>query len=428
MRDGIAPMPPPRSTARWLAEDHPMDSKQRNLLIGAAAAAIVVGGVGVFIGRTALAPKADHAGETVEQHAAELGGSPAGQPGAHGAEEHAEEIHMDAAAIAASHISLETLVAGALTAEIDAQGTVRAAPDGEAVLTARASGSITRLLKRLGDPVARGEVVAVVVSSEAAALSAALVSARSRQELARSTFERERRLFEGKITARQDFEAAQAELSQAEAEFTRAEAAVKAARVSDDGASVIITSPIAGRITFASDLAKLGSYVTPEAVLFRIADPSRIQIEAAVPATEAARIAPGDAAEVEASAGGKAAASVRSITPGVDVASRSATVVLTLAGRLDGLQPGQFVRVHIQPRQAPAGDRFVLPEEAVQSVEGRDVVFVRNGDTFAVAPVRIGSRSAGHIEILSGLTAGQVVAGRNAFLLKAELGKGEAEH
>jgi cobalt-zinc-cadmium efflux system membrane fusion protein len=403
-----------------------MDIKQRNLLIGAAAAAFLVGGAGIFVGRTALAPKADHAGETAEQHAAELGA--AGGPHDVHSDEHADEVHMDASTVAASGIGLETLVAGSLTAEIDAQGTVRAAPDGEAVLTARASGSITRLLKRLGDPVARGEAVAVVASSEAAALSAALASARSRRELARSTFERERRLFESRITAQQDFEAAQAELNQAETEFTRAEAAARAARVTADGASVMITSPIAGRITFASDLAKLGSYVTPEAVLFRIADPSRIQIEAAVPAAEATRIAPGDTAEIEASGGGKTAAIVRSVTPGVDVASRSATVVLTLSGRLDGLQPGQFVRVHIQPRQAPTGGRFVLPEEAVQSVEGRDVVFVREGDTFTPVPVRVGSRSAGHIEVLSGLVAGQVVAGRNAFLLKAELGKGEAEH
>ena len=93
------------------------------------------------------------------------------------------------------------------------------------------------------------------------------------------------------------------------------------------------------------------------------------------------------------------------------------------------MQPGQFVRAHIKPKSsAPVEGRFVLPEEAVQSVEGRDVVFVREGDAFTAMPVRVGSRGGGRIEVIEGLTAGQAVAGKNAFLLKAELGKGEAEH
>jgi cobalt-zinc-cadmium efflux system membrane fusion protein len=68
-----------------------------------------------------------------------------------------------------------------------------------------------------------------------------------------------------------------------------------------------------------------------------------------------------------------------------------------------------------------------VPDEAVQSVEGRDVVFVRTAKGFEARPVTVGQRSAGRAEIVSGLTAGQSIAARNAFLLKAELGKGEGE-
>ena len=408
-----------------------MQFNQRNLMIGAAAVAIAA--VGGVAGSMLFAPKQSHVGETPETHAAELpaaGGAEQAGEGEHAGEEHVEGlVEMNADALKAARIGLETTVAGSLTSEISAQATVAAAPDGEAVLTARASGAITQIRKRIGDPVSQGETVAVVASSEAAGISAALATAKSRLDLAQSSFDREKRLFDEKITARQDLEAAEAELGQAKAEYTRSQAAAKAARVSADGASVFIASPIGGRITFVADTAKLGAYVSPDAVLFRIADPKRIQIQAAVPVTEARRIAPGDLATVESTAGEKLAAVVRSVTPGVDAESRSATVVISLTAGLDGLQPGQFVRAHIKPKSsAPVEGRFVLPEEAVQNVEGRDVVFVRDGDTFLATPVRVGSRGGGRIEIIDGLTAGQSVAGKNAFLLKAELGKGEAEH
>jgi len=411
-----------------------METQKRNLLIGAAAAVIVVAGAGVVIGQTLFAPNQSHVGESPAAHAAELqaGGAaePAGEGEHEGEEEHAEgQIDMDAATMKASGILLETTVSGSLTSEIAAQGTVAAAPDGEAVLSARASGAITQIRKQLGDPVARGETVAIVASSEAAGISAALSSAEARVDLARSTYEREKRLFDSKITARQDLEAAQSELGQAEAEFKRSDAAARAAASLRLNSSVSIASPIAGRITAVSESAKLGAYVAPETVLFRIADPKRIQIEAAVPVNDARRIEPGDVASVESATGEKLAASVRSVTPGVDAESRSATIVLSLTAGLDGLQPGQFVRVHVKPKSsAPVEGRFVLPEEAVQSVEGRDVVFVREGDKFMATTVRVGARGGGRIEVLSGLNAGQSVAGKNAFLLKAELGKGEAEH
>jgi cobalt-zinc-cadmium efflux system membrane fusion protein len=61
-------------------------------------------------------------------------------------------------------------------------------------------------------------------------------------------------------------------------------------------------------------------------------------------------------------------------------------------------------------------------------VEGREVVFVRTQTGFRATPVVTGSRSGGRIVIVSGLQNGQRIATENAFLLKAELGKEEAEH
>jgi cobalt-zinc-cadmium efflux system membrane fusion protein len=77
--------------------------------------------------------------------------------------------------------------------------------------------------------------------------------------------------------------------------------------------------------------------------------------------------------------------------------------------------------------QAASSAGFVVPDEAVQRIDGRDVVFARTQAGFRVQPVVVGSRSGGRSLVLSGLAAGEQIATRNAFFLKAELGKGAEE-
>jgi cobalt-zinc-cadmium efflux system membrane fusion protein len=68
-----------------------------------------------------------------------------------------------------------------------------------------------------------------------------------------------------------------------------------------------------------------------------------------------------------------------------------------------------------------------VPDDAIQNVEGRQVVFVRTPKGFVARPVLPGRQGAGRTEILRGLAAQERVAVRNAFLLKAELGKSAEE-
>ncbi|MBL8772232.1 MAG: efflux RND transporter periplasmic adaptor subunit [Phenylobacterium sp.] len=376
-------------------------------LYGAVAAAVLVaaaGGYGVARLTAAKPPEAAAAPEKAEA-------APTG-------------LDMAADRITAAGVALQTVAAGGLASEVLAQATVTAEPTGQAVLTARAAGAVARINKRLGDPVRAGETLALVVSREAAQIAATRSSAAAKAELARKVYAREKRLFEERVSPRQDLEAAQAELAAAEAEARGAATAVSAADVSRDGRYVMVVSPISGRITASA--VSLGAYVQPETELFRIADPSRIQIEASVTAADAQRVQPGDAAVIEVTGGGTREAVVRSVTPGLSAETRSATVVLALSGGNAVLQPGQTVRARITVRQT-ATTGIVVPDEAVQTINGSESVFVRTAKGFRVQRVSVGQRAAGRAEILSGLKPGDVVAAKNAFLLKAELQKGSEE-
>ncbi|MBP7703710.1 MAG: efflux RND transporter periplasmic adaptor subunit [Caulobacter sp.] len=381
----------------------PNFSNKQMLFIGAAAVVVVAVG-GFAVGKMSGAKPA---GETAEAPAAAQPAAPLALP-------------MTPERIAAAGLQLETVSAGGLASEIIAQATVEAEPAGQAVLTARAAGSVSQITKRLGDPVRAGETLALVASRDAAQISADRSVASAQVDLARKRLARERRLYEQKVSPRQDLETAQAELAVAEAEARRASTAAGVSGVSGDGRYVAVTSPISGRVTAMT--ASLGAFVQPETELFRISDPSKIQIEASVTAQDARRIQAGDRAVIETSNGETLTAVVRSVTPGLNEETRSATVVLTLADGGGVVQPGQAVRARITARQATSSG-IVVAEEAVQTLEGRDVVFVRTKDGFRVQPVMAGQRSAGRVVIIDGLKGGETLAVKNAFLLKAELGK-----
>jgi cobalt-zinc-cadmium efflux system membrane fusion protein len=373
----------------------------RTVLLGGAL--LVAGGVGFLIARSTTQTP------------------PPPAPVAAAPSAEADELKLDPSYLDVVGIKTEAVSAGNLSFDVLAPATVTAAPNGEAVVTAHVAGTVIRLARQLGDAVRTGETLALVESREAAAMAAEQSVAASKADLARSQLAREQELYNQRVTPRQDLERAQAELAVAEAEVRRAREAAAASHVTQDG-RIAVVSPLAGRITQMR--GALGSFVQPDTELFRIADPRFVQIEASVTAMDAVRIAIGDSAKISTPSGAILAATVRSISPTLNEQTRAATVVLSLVGNHEPLSPGEAVQADIVPKNAMQSG-VVVPEDAVQNVGGRTVVFVRTAAGFKVRPVVVGARGAGRVSIVSGLQAGETIATANAFFLKAELGKAE---
>lgn len=326
------------------------------------------------------------------------------------------EIKIPGEYLAAANIAVEPVAAGNVDGEILAPATVASQPNGEATIVARAAGTVIRVNRRIGDSVRAGDVLALVDSLDAASMAADRSVAMAKAELAKKTYARESSLFEQGVTPRQDMEAAQSALAVAEAEARRANAVARSAKVAGDG-SVAVVSPIAGKIT--AETASLGAYVQPQAELFRVSGSGSVQIEAAVTAADAARIAAGDKATILVSGGQPVDAVVHSVTPTVNASTRSATVLLIPSVRAPNLVIGDGVQVRLHVKGS--GDGMSVPEDAVQNIEGRDVLFVRTKEGFKAQPVLVGLRSGGVAQIVSGVSAGEQVATRNAFLIKADM-------
>jgi len=66
--------------------------------------------------------------------------------------------------------------------------------------------------------------------------------------------------------------------------------------------------------------------------------------------------------------------------------------------------------------------------DAVQTIEGKTVVFVKAAEGFQAQPVTIGASDGKITEIVGGLSAGAEYVATGSYVVKAEQGKGSAEH
>ena len=103
---------------------------------------------------------------------------------------------------------------------------------------------------------------------------------------------------------------------------------------------------------------------------------------------------------------------------------RSARV--TLSNPQMAWRPGLFVTVSVATGETDAA--VVIDSEALQTDDGRQMVFAEVPGGFAARPVKTGRSDGKRIEIVDGLAPGTRYVSANSFVLKAEQGKAGAEH
>jgi len=186
-----------------------------------------------------------------------------------------------------------------------------------------------------------------------------------------------------------------------------------------------VTSPIAGVVLARN--ATVGSVAAEGAALFEVVDLSTLWVDLHVFGRDAQHIVPGVPVTVtRLSDGATAQTTLERVLPGTATASQS-TVARAALENEDGLwRPGSAVKARITVAEQPAA--LVVPLAALQTFRDWDVVFVRVGDIYEVRPVELGQRDAGHVEILSGLAAGDEVVVEQSYLVKADIEKSGATH
>lgn len=344
----------------------------------------------------------------------------------HGADE--RSVAMTEAQIKANGIAIESAGPSTIRERLHLPAQIRVDAERSVALAAPAEGIVQSVLVSPGAAVRRGQALATIRSPAVAQWRAELGSALERVKLARTTWQREKTLWEEGISARQDLDAAQSALKEADIAAQAARQRLQALGITaDTGVSSIVTvrAPLDGMVIEKPAVA--GQAVDGGKPLLTIADLSQVWIEAAVPADSLAQVGTGMPAKVSVNGLGETLdGAVSFVGPVLGEATRMATARITLPNRGLKLRPGMLATVDLLG--TPANAAVTVASDAIQTIHEHDVVFVRTAAGFRAQDVTLGRSDGKRTEIVKGLPSGAGYAAGGSFLLKADLGKAEAEH
>ena len=301
-----------------------------------------------------------------------------------------------------------------------------------------ARGRITDVLVRLGDRVSSGQVLARLDNIEAGELAsqyntaqAELARLRIQQAAMARQAERSRNLAAIGAVPQKELEAIEAE-RQGQQEAIRAQESTVsglASRLQRFGvtepgtatsSTTAIRAPFAGVVTAIQ--AAPGEVVDAASELLTVADLSRVYITGQVYEKDLGRVQVGQPATILVAAypDVRFPGRVASISALLDPQTRTVAVRIEVINAGERLRLDMFASVELPT--ATKRNVLALPTEAIQQVEGKPTVFLRQDATHFIArSIQLGATVGGLTEVTGGLASGEVVVTKGAFQVKSTM-------
>jgi len=316
-------------------------------------------------------------------------------------------VNQPAAQVAPVLVGVATAQRGDFVTTVTATGTVASLR--EAKIASTLPGVVAEVFVTEGQRVQAGAPLMRLRTDQMAAteaqVRAGVAQAKAALNLADISVRRMRELSQSGAVSRQELDAAEARFAAAQAQRELAEATLASAQIQLRDATV--TAPFAGTITQRS--VEPGEGVSPAVGSFVLAQLDAVYVELAVPERlrSGLRVGQTVAVTVDAEPGSQFAGKIEKIQPAATVSSRSFTVKVRVPNAQRVLRPGAFARGTITV--AVRSGVLQIPEQAVLVTAGNPVLFVVQNGRAVRREVALGERQGGHVEITSGLTAGDVV-------------------
>ncbi|MFA7945704.1 efflux RND transporter periplasmic adaptor subunit [Pseudomonas brenneri] len=386
-------------------------NKQQGLAL-AVAVAIALGAM-VFWPATSVAPSAPAPAASVETPAEE---------------EEEGALVLNEQQIQAAGIQLAKAQPRQISTLLSLPGEVRFDEDRTSHIVPRAAGVVESVKVNLGQKVKQGELLAVIASQQISDQRSELAASERRVELARTTFQRERQLWQDKISAEQDYLLARQTLQEAEIALNNARQkmnALSGSAVLAGGNRYELRAPFAG-VVVEKHLG-VGEVVSETSAAFTLSDLSQVWVTFGVFPKDLNKVQVGKPVKVSSTEmGTDVMGTVAYVGNLLGEQTRTATVRVSVANPDDSWRPGLFVAVQVATDTYSAA--VTVPVDAIQTVEDKPSLFVRTAEGFITRHVELGVSENGFVEVRQGLEAGAQVATVGSFVLKSELGKASAEH
>ena len=301
-----------------------------------------------------------------------------------------------------------------LNEQIKLNGNVQADETKLARIFALVSGRIQSVNAELGDYVKKGQVLAVLKSTEVAGVTNDLSLAASNLAMAEKSLETTRDLYEGKLATEQDYLNARISYNKARSELNRAQQVASITGGHSDG--YVVTAPISGFIISKNISGNSEVRSDNSTELFSVANLSQVWVMAQVYEVDMKSVHVGDTVRVNtlADPGKTYTGKIDKIYNMLDPATRTMQVRISLENPDYALKPEMFATVLVSGR--PVRNVLVIPASAVIMDNSRNYVITKRGGQLQVMEIgvikRIGDRAC-----VSGLSASDTVVTRSQVFI-----------
>lgn len=279
-------------------------------------------------------------------------------------------------------------------------------------------GRVERVVVVPGDRVREGQALAFIHSHELADATRDLASAVADLEYAQAAFDRSATLLDAGAVSAEEVDRRRAALERARAEHTRSREMVAHLDPSPDG-DVTVRAPRAGQVLAV--FVEPSAAVVPGEPLLEVGAIDHLWATAYLSEHHAARLDPeGDAlVTVGALPGDTVQGRIVRVGGRVDAGTRTVEVRIDIPSPPPGARPGMYATVVLPDFDTSTAIR--LPADAIQFVDGRDVVFTEEEPgVFRPMPVSVSPLGEGWIAV-GGVEAGTPVVVSGAPFVRAAL-------
>jgi cobalt-zinc-cadmium efflux system membrane fusion protein len=337
------------------------------------------------------------------------------------------EVPIDDAQAKAAGITIESVAPARITSVLQFPGEVQLNDDRTVHVVPRVPGVAETVAVATGQMVHKGQLLVVFSSQQISEQRSALQSAERHLEHVQMVFKREKRLWEQRVSAEQDYLEAQHAVEEAEIRRDNAMQKLRALGVNMSAKALNrfeLFAPYDGVIVERN--LSIGEAVKEDTPIFTIADLSTVWVEVYIPAKDLPLMRVGDKVKVRATAfDAETIGTIAFIGALVGEQTRMAKARIVVANSKGLWRPGLFVNVEVK-----AGDALIpvtVKNGALQSLGTQQVIFVRDGKRFVPRPVTTGRTDGKYIEITSELAPGTPYAAANSYVIKSELAKQASE-
>jgi len=331
-------------------------------------------------------------------------------------------------------IGLETAEAKMMAIElvISVPGQIVPNQNQIAVVSPFIESSINCVFVNVGDRIKKGELLACLSSPEIGMQRAEYDKAKAEREIENQNYERKYKLHQENIIPDRSFQEAELNKKVAEVNYNYALKKLLALGIRADeidnppsehseavGSTIHLYAPIAGIVTFRD--ASIGQKVNNSMKMFEIINLEKVWLEADIFEKDLTKIKIGQKVKVRVSAYLEEVFIGKIFYIGSTLTQETKTIkiLVEINNKLEKLKPGMFANTHIVIGEKR--ETLVIPKEAVLEDENLKVVFVKEKEGYHRHVINSGIESDEFVEVLSGLSVGDIIVTRGNYQLKSKL-------